>query len=261
MVDKMSEEVAHAAISTAGAFLFAAADVPAAATSAAEGKPRNNDYKDWCLISESSIVDTSEMGEEEDQSTKPTKLVELGEVSDVDTSGAGQDSEEEQQPETANELEGKEQQNQSATGTELPFVFGQICSISEFHVLRAIRSFADISSISGSVYDLDEDETPRAVDQKDFTAGTAGLTGAVCGATVLSCIGACRGLTRGALLGAAVGCPAAFFTCGLSIPVFAAVGAANGFVLGTSVGGGIGAMSGASIGLTIFKCLEETQGC
>merc|ERR1712039_549663 len=72
------------------------------------------------------------------------------------------------------------------------------------------------------------------------------------GAAVLGSGGAAVGFATGGAVGAAVGVVPAFFTFGLSIPVFAAIGSGCGLATGAVVGGTTGLVGGGATGFGVY---------
>merc|ERR1719394_779276 len=72
------------------------------------------------------------------------------------------------------------------------------------------------------------------------------------GAVVAGTAGSACGLAVGSTVGAAVGVVPAFFTFGLSIPVFAAVGGGCGMVAGTTLGAASGLLGGGMTGYVSY---------
>lgn len=71
---------------------------------------------------------------------------------------------------------------------------------------------------------------------------------AVGGAVLCGTVGGTAGTVVGGFTGAAVGILPAFFTFGLSIPVFAIIGSGAGLCLGATTGGGVGLVAGGAAG-------------
>lgn len=82
---------------------------------------------------------------------------------------------------------------------------------------------------------------------------------AVASAAVLGTGGGAAGLLVGGAMGAATGLVPAFFTFGLSIPVFTAIGSGCGLATGTVVGGTIGLVGGGAAGYGVCTKPEAAR--
>lgn len=121
------------------------------------------------------------------------------------------------------------------------------------HIVAAReRTVAVVDTASGKAAEAAKATKVKTIEIASDRRAQVTAASAAGGAAVVGSGGAAVGFASGGAIGAAVGVVPAFFTFGLSIPVFAAIGSGCGLAAGAVVGGTTGLLGGGATGYGVY---------